>query len=99
MTTIIVKPAKDNAKRRKYLKTGTFFAQKDADRELATKISAAWDRLTTCKKVGTADILAQLVIQLRDGKHHEVSGSACLPQVALYSAGHRGKTKSIYQAR
>ncbi|AYH33263.1 hypothetical protein [Pectobacterium parmentieri] len=39
--------------------------------------------------VGTADVLAQLVIQLRDGKQHEISGSACLPQVALYSAGHR----------
>ncbi|MEI7410098.1 hypothetical protein [Pectobacterium aroidearum] len=89
MTTIIVKPAKDNAKRRKYLKTGAFFAQKDADRELATKISAAWDRLTACKKIGTADVLAQLVIQLRDGKQHEVSGSACLSDVALFRAGHR----------
>jgi len=27
------------------------------------------------------------------------SGSVCLPQVAVYSAGHRKPTKSIYQAR
>lgn len=27
------------------------------------------------------------------------SGSTCLPDVALYAAGHRGKTKSIYPAR
>lgn len=89
MTTIIVKPAKDNAKRRKYLKTGAFFAQKDADRELAQKISAAWDRLTARKRVGTADVLAQLVIQLRDGMPKETGGSVCLQDVALYAAGNR----------
>ncbi|QQA77034.1 hypothetical protein [Pectobacterium parmentieri] len=85
MTTIIVKPVKDNAKRRKYLKTGAFFAQKDADRELAQKISKAWAKLTR--------------VELPKRSEPEYSGSCCLPQVALYSAGHRGKTKSIYQAR
>lgn len=29
----------------------------------------------------------------------EESGSACLPEVAIFAAGYRGKTKSIYQAR
>ncbi|MDX6914746.1 hypothetical protein R9X49_06450 [Pectobacterium carotovorum] len=89
MTTIIVKAAKDNAKRRKYLKTGAFFAQKDADRGLAMKISAAWDRLTARKQVGTADVLAQLVIQLRDGVPKETGASVCLPNVALFNVGHR----------
>ncbi|MEL7628742.1 hypothetical protein AAGW04_07020 [Pectobacterium aroidearum] len=75
MTTIIVKPAKDNAKRRKYLKTGAFFAQKDADRELAKKISKAWAKLTR--------------VELPRRSEPEYSGSCCLPDVALFRTGHR----------
>ncbi|MBQ4777685.1 transcriptional antitermination N peptide [Pectobacterium versatile] len=75
MTTIIVKPAKDNAKRRKYLKTGAYFAQKDADRELAKKISKAWAKLTH--------------VDLPKRSEPEYSGSVCLPQVALFNAGRR----------
>ncbi|WP_444322838.1 transcriptional antitermination N peptide [Pantoea agglomerans] len=33
---------------------------------------------------------------LRDQK---TTGSACLPEVAIYAAGHRKPTKSIYPAR
>ncbi|MEI7177092.1 hypothetical protein [Pectobacterium carotovorum] len=75
MTTVIVKPARDNAKRRKYLKTGAYFAQKDADRELAKKINKAWAKLTR--------------VDLPKRSEPEYSGSVCLPQVALFNAGHR----------
>lgn len=32
-------------------------------------------------------------------KPEQYTGSVCLPEVAIFAAGHRGKTKSIYQAR
>ncbi|TXE58982.1 hypothetical protein [Serratia nematodiphila] len=74
MATIIIKPAKENAKRRKYRKQGEFLAKKDADRELAKKISKAWAKLTR------VELPAQKPVY---------SGSCCLPEVAMYAAGHR----------
>lgn len=55
----------------------------DASQEVSRKQLSRVDRATS---LGT----------LRDSN---TSGSACLPDVALYAAGHRGKTKSIYPAR
>ncbi|WP_336842562.1 hypothetical protein [Pectobacterium carotovorum] len=78
MTTIIVKPAKENAKRRKYLKTGAFFAQKDADRELAKRIDIAFRKLS-----------GEFDRPFIKAKEQEYLGSVCLPQVALFNAGHR----------
>lgn len=79
MTTIIIKPAKENAKRRKYRKQGEYLAKKDADRELAKKISKAWAKLTR------VEIPSQKPVY---------SGSCCLPEVAMFAAGHR-KSKSV----
>lgn len=69
MTTIIIKPAKENAKRRKYRKQGEYLAKKDADRELAKRISKAWAKLTK------VELPAQKPIY---------SGSCCLPDTALF---------------
>lgn len=79
MATIIIKPAKENAKQRKYRKQGEFLAKKDADRELAKKISKAWAKLTR------VELPAQKPVY---------SGSCYLPEVAKYAAGHR-KSKSV----
>lgn len=78
MTTIIIKPAKENAKRRKYRKQGEYLAKKDADRELAKKISKAWAKLTR------VELPAQKPVY---------SGSCCLPEVAKYAAGYRKDRK------
>ena len=44
-------------------------------------------------KIGATDVLALLVIQFRDTKQEEC-GAMCLPQVAMFNAGHR-KTTNI----
>ncbi|MBS3895148.1 hypothetical protein, partial [Serratia marcescens] len=72
MATIIIKPAKENAKRRKYRKQGEFLAKKDADRELAKRINKAWAKLTRI------EVSAQKPVY---------SGSCCLPEVAMFAAG------------
>jgi hypothetical protein len=46
MTKIIVKPATDNSKNRRYRKRGELMARRKADAELALKISKAWAKLT-----------------------------------------------------
>ncbi|MEQ9830592.1 hypothetical protein [Pectobacterium versatile] len=84
ITTIIVKPARDNAKRRKYLKTGAYFAQKDADRELAKRIDIAFRKLS-----------GEFERPFIKAKEPEYSGSVCLPQVALFNAGHRSVRKNV----
>ncbi len=78
MATIIIKPAKENAKQRKYRKQGEFLAKKDADRELAKKLSKAWAKLTR------VELPAQ---------KPAYSGSCCLPEVAMFAAGHRKSNK------
>lgn len=78
MATIIIKPAKENAKQRKYRKQGEFLAKKDADRELAKKISKAWAKLTR------VELPAQKPVY---------SGSCCLPEVAMFAVGNRKSNK------
>ncbi|QKJ88054.1 hypothetical protein PMPD1_3122 [Paramixta manurensis] len=79
MTIVITYLAKDNAKNRKYKKTGEFFAKKDADRAMAKKIAKAWAKLTH------VDLPKQ---------HENYSGPICLPEVAIFRAGHR-KSNSV----
>lgn len=55
----------------------------DASQEPSRKQASRVDRATS---LGS----------LRDNSS---TGSACLPEVAMYAAGYRGKTKSIYPAR
>lgn len=45
------------------------------------------------KRVGTADVLAQLVIQLRDTPVYDSADNVCLPNVWVYQAGHRNNRK------
>ncbi|WP_419792587.1 hypothetical protein ACN09C_14795 [Serratia fonticola] len=43
-------------------------------------------------KIGAADVLALLVIQFRDTTQRD-SGAMCLPEVAMFNAGHRKTRK------
>ncbi|MFT8211550.1 MAG: hypothetical protein ACMZI0_15035 [Symbiopectobacterium sp.] len=65
-------------------------AEKNADIRLAKKIEVAMS--------GCSERTLKALIELPRVKE-ECNGSACIPDVALFRAGHRGKTKSIYQAR
>ncbi|HFH2492075.1 TPA: hypothetical protein ACGJN9_001417 [Yersinia enterocolitica] len=46
MVAITIKPAKENSKTRKFKRTGEFFAAKDANRVLASRIEAAFTKLS-----------------------------------------------------
>ncbi|WP_432319474.1 hypothetical protein [Yersinia enterocolitica] len=46
MVAITIKPAKENSKTRKFKRTGEFFAAKDANRVLASRIEAAFTELS-----------------------------------------------------
>ncbi|MBQ0956961.1 hypothetical protein [Serratia symbiotica] len=47
MTVIIVKPAKDNSKNRRYRQRGQLIAKHRENAEFAKKLSKAWDKLTS----------------------------------------------------
>lgn len=67
-----------------------FNAKKAAEKQFTNRIG---EILSGCpSRVDRATSLGSL-------RDTNTSGSACLPDVALYAAGHRGKTKSIYPAR
>ncbi|MBH3213203.1 hypothetical protein [Serratia marcescens] len=74
MTTIIVKPAKENSKTRRYRQRGEVMAKRREDANTAKKLSKAWAKLTR------VELPAQ---------KHVYSGSCCLPEVAMFAAGHR----------
>ena len=63
-------------------------------KEYCQKIERAFSRLS--EDCSNRVLRATSLCSLRDSN---TVGSACLPDVALYAAGHRGKTKSIYPAR
>lgn len=67
-----------------------FNAKKAAEKRLESRIGEILSGCTL--RVDRATSLGSL-------RENNTSGSACLPDVALYAAGHRGKTKSIYPAR
>lgn len=74
MTTVIVKPAKENSRSRRYRQRGELMAKRREDAEMARKISKAWSKLTHVD---------------RPSQKEEYAGSCCLPEVAIYRAGHR----------
>ncbi|WP_346827259.1 hypothetical protein [Serratia inhibens] len=83
MTTIIVKPAKENSKTRRYRQRGEVMAKRREDAELAKKLCKAWAKLTH------VELPPRKVIY---------SGACCLPQVAMFAAGHRSdKYEHPYQ--
>ena len=63
-------------------------------KEYCQKIERAFSRLS--EDCSNRVLRATSLGSLRDTN---TSGSACLPDVGLFAAGHRGKTKSIYPAR
>lgn len=79
MTKIIVKPMKENSKKRRYQLRGEVMARRREDAELARKIRKAWAKLTY------TDSPVKKVVY---------NGSHCLQEVARYCAGHR-KSKNI----
>lgn len=82
MTTIIVKPAKENSKTRRYRQRGEVMAKRREDADTAKKISKAWAKLTR------VELPAQKPVY---------SGSCCLPEVAMFNAGNRSeKYKNPY---
>ncbi|EPA9111006.1 MAG: hypothetical protein E7G96_02520 [Serratia liquefaciens] len=74
MITIIVKPAKENSKTRRYRQRGEVMAKRREEVELAKKISKAWAKLTHI------DLPSRNAIY---------SGACCLPEVAMFAAGFR----------
>ncbi|MEQ9869171.1 hypothetical protein ABRP77_07800 [Pectobacterium odoriferum] len=83
MTTIIVKPAKDNAKTRRYRQRGELMARRREHAALAFKISKAWAKLTHVDR------------PFVKAAEPEYSGSVCLQNVALFNAGHRSVRKNV----
>ncbi|HEJ7006137.1 TPA: hypothetical protein ACKP84_003803 [Serratia marcescens] len=78
MTTIIVNPAKENSKTRRYRQRGEVMAKRREDADTAKKLSKAWAKLTR----------VELPVQ-----KPVYSGSCCLPEVAMFAAGHRKSNK------
>ncbi|HAT4516350.1 hypothetical protein I5U18_03300 [Serratia ureilytica] len=78
MTTIIVKPAKENSKTRRYRQRGEVMAKRREDADTAKKLSKAWAKLTRI------ELPAQKPVY---------NGSCCLPEVAMFAAGHRKSNK------
>lgn len=76
MTTIIVKPAKENSKTRRYRQRGEVMAKRREDAELAKKLCKAWAKLTH------VELPPQKAIY---------SGACCLPEVAMFAAGSRSE--------
>lgn len=63
-------------------------------KQFSHRIERAFSRLS--EGCSNRVLRATSLGSLRDSN---TGGSACLPEVAIYAAGHRGKTKSIYPAR
>lgn len=78
-----------NSVTRRYLKRGELMAKRRA--EAAPEASQEASR----KKLSRVDV----AISLGSMRDSNTGGSACLPDVSIYAAGYRGKTKSIYPAR
>lgn len=90
MTVVITILASDNARNRRRARRAEMQAQRQADENLARKIAVAASGCST--KVVKATALPSL-------RDRNEGGAVCLPSVAIYSAGYRKPTKSIYPAR
>lgn len=89
MTVVITYLASDNARNRRRARRAEAQSQVDADSRLARKIAVAGS--------GCSLNVARATSAPSLREKHE-STSQCLPQVALYQAGHR-KSKDIVTAR
>lgn len=84
MTVVITYLAKDNAKARYRARRAAKREQMEADARLARKIAVA---STGCSLTVSRAINSHSLRSKHD------TGSACLPEVALYQAGHRNVRK------
>ncbi|WP_337049979.1 hypothetical protein [Serratia fonticola] len=94
MVTIIVKPAKNSSRHRQFKATGEFFAMKDkirADKKGDERLKKA----VAIALIGSERVYRAL--STIDGKasprgkavYRPSADNRCLPQVALFDAGHR----------
>ena len=84
MQKITVKPARENSKTARFKARGELMAKRKADAELAVKIDRAFKKLST----GCTERTLK-AISLPAMKEAEQTGSICIPDVAMYQAGHR----------
>ena len=88
MTDIVFKRRKENSKSRRVRERGEHYAatkaQCDADRSTARKIEAAFSKLSAGCSLNVARAISAPSLR----EKHE-STAMCLPQVALFQAGHR----------
>lgn len=95
MVDIVFKRRKENSKSRRMRERGEHYAAYkalcDADRLMARKLDAAFTKLSE----GCTAKVARAINgpSVRDVK--EESGAMCLPEVALYAAGHRKPVESV----
>lgn len=95
MVDIVFKRRKENSKSRRMRERGEHYAAYkalcDADRAMARKLEAAFTKLSE----GCTAKVARAIKgpSVRDLK--EESGAMCLPDVALYAAGHRKPTETV----
>ncbi|MBK5075186.1 hypothetical protein I2492_19495 [Budviciaceae bacterium CWB-B4] len=89
MQKITVKPASKNSKTARFKARGELMAKRKADAELAVKIDRAFKKLSTGCSERT-----QKAINLPSVKEPETTGSICIPDVAMYQAGHRKVRKN-----
>ncbi|MDK1241829.1 hypothetical protein QMT30_19205 [Cronobacter sakazakii] len=82
MATIIWKEAKGTAKSRYKARRAAKIEQAQQDASLARRIE---QKLSGCVRADRATSL----VALRDYQEPEDGGCVCLPDVALYAAGHR----------
>lgn len=95
MVDIVFKRRKENSKSRRMRERGEHYAAYkalcDADRAMARKLEAAFTKLSE----GCTAKVARAINgpSVRDVK--EESGAMCLPQVAIFAAGHRKRVESV----
>ncbi|EMG5775063.1 hypothetical protein V5D82_004518 [Yersinia enterocolitica] len=91
MVAITIKPAKENSKTRKFKRTGEFFAAKDANRVLASRIEAAFTKLS--EGCTSRVYKATMPVPVRSTEQPSAD-NICLPEVAKFAAGFR-KSESL----
>lgn len=88
MTVVITYLAKDNAKSRYRARRAAKREQANADTSLSRKIAVIASGCSSLK-------VARAINGPSVREVKEESGAMCLPDVALYAAGHRKPTESI----
>lgn len=89
MTVVITRPAKDNAKKRYRERRAAKREQDNADAVLSRKIAVI---ASGCSSLKVARAISGPSLRCKPID----SGAQCLPDVALYQAGHRGKPVNPY---